>query len=180
VPDWLSQVSAFTVFLGIGGIGFLFLLISLIFGEVFEHFDSSFDHDLDHGGPTVLSPRVMSVFITAFGGFGAMATHYGLTILPASGVAFISGVVFAAVIYYFARFLYGQQATTEVRSADITGRIARVTVAIPGGGVGQVRLQVGEEIFDKVARSTDGAAIGLNAIVEIQEVLGEVVIVRPH
>ncbi len=181
MPDWLTQVSAFTVFLGIGGVGFLFLLISLIFGEVFEHFDHSFDHDLDHGGPTVLSPRVMSVFITAFGGFGAMATHYGLTILPASGVGFVAGATFGAIIFYFARFLYGQQATTQVRSADITGRTARVIVAIPGaGGVGQVRVQVGEEIIDKVARSRDGAAIAANAIVEVQEVLGEIVIVRPQ
>lgn len=180
MPDWLSQVSAFTVFLGIGAVGFVFLLISLLFGELFEHFDHSFDHDAGHGGPGVLSSRVLSVFVTAFGGFGALATNYGWGIVPSSGVGFASGAFFGAVIYYFARFLYGQQASTEVRSSDITGRSGRVVVAIPGGGVGQVRVQVGEELVDKIAKSRDGSAIKENALVTIEQVLGEIVIVRPQ
>jgi len=180
VPDWLQQVSAFTVFLAIGGLGFLFLLISLVFGELFEHFEHGLDHDLDHGGPSFLSSRILSVFVTAFGGFGAVGIHYGLGILPASGVGFASGVFFATIIYYFARFLYGQQATTQLRSADAAGQTARVVVAIPSGGVGQVRCQIGEELMDKIARSHDGSAIAENAVVEVEQVLGEIVIVRPR
>ena len=181
MPDWLTQVSAFTVFLAIGAIGFAFLLVSLLFGELFEHFDHSFDHDHDLGGPSILSSRVLSVFITAFGGFGALATNYGYTILPASGVGFASGVVFGGIIYYFAKFLYGQQASTEVRASDLAGRTARVIVTIPGGGgLGQIRMQIGEELVDKIARSQDGAAIPENSVVQIQEVHGEMVIVRPQ
>ena len=71
-------LNAFSVFLAIAAVGFLFLMISLFFGEIFEHFDGSLDHDLDHGGPGFFSTRVLSVFITAFGGFGAIATDYGL------------------------------------------------------------------------------------------------------
>jgi len=74
LSGWLTQVSAFTVFLSIGGLGFLFLLISLMFGELFAHFDHSFDHSHDQGGPSILSSRVLGVFVTAFGGFGAVAT----------------------------------------------------------------------------------------------------------
>ncbi|MGH9675222.1 MAG: hypothetical protein ACRD44_18780 [Bryobacteraceae bacterium] len=180
MPDWLSQISTFAVFLGLAGIGFLFLLVSLVFGGLFEHFDHSFDHDLDHGGPSFFSSRVLSVFITAFGGFGALATRYGLSIAPASAIGFASGVFFAGIIYYFARFLYGQQASTELRSHDISGRMARVTVTIPAGGVGQVRMQIGEELVDKIAKSHDAASISENTVVRIQEVLGEVVIVRPQ
>src|SRR5262245_61747969 len=113
--DLLPSLSAFTVFLGIGAIGFLILVLSLFFGEIFE---GSLDHGLGHGGPGFFSTRVMSVFITAFGGFGAIATYYHFTPLPASGIAFIGGVVLATPIYYFAKFLYGQQATSEVRSQD--------------------------------------------------------------
>jgi membrane protein implicated in regulation of membrane protease activity len=180
MPDWLTQISAFTVFLGIGAVGFVFLLISLIFGELFEHFDHGLDADHDLGGPSVLSSRVLSVFITAFGGFGALASNYGYGVLPSSVVGFGSGVVFGGIIYYFAKFLYGQQATTEVRSADIAGRTGRVVVAIPGGGVGQVRLQIGEELVDKIARSRDGSAVAANTLVKIQEVHGEMVIVQPQ
>ena len=115
MPGWLAQLSSFTVFLSIAGIGFFFLLISLVFGEVFGHFEAHIDHDIgDHGGPGFFSTRVLSVFVTAFGGFGAVATHYGLGTVPASGVGFASGLFFGSLIYLFASFLYGQQATSGV------------------------------------------------------------------
>ena len=181
MPGWLSQISAFSVFLAIAALGFVFLLASLIFGEVFEHFgDGDFDHDLDHGGPSFFSPRILSVFVTAFGGFGAVGVQYGLSTLGASGAGFASGVFFATLIYLFARFLYGQQASTRLQMTDVVGGTARVVVAIPPGGVGQVRCQIGEEVFDKVARSHDGQSIPGNTIVVVEEVLGEIVIVRPH
>jgi membrane protein implicated in regulation of membrane protease activity len=177
MPDVLAQVSAFSVFLAIAALGFLVLLLSLMFGEIFGHFgDGHFD--MGHDAPSFFSARIMSVFITAFGGFGAIATHYGLDILPSSGVGFVSGLFFASIIYSFARFLASQQATTEVRTADLMGQHARVVVAIPAGGVGQVRFRVGEELVDKIARSNDGAPIPENAIVTVGELLGEVVVVR--
>lgn len=176
---WLTQLSAFAVFLGIAAIGFVFLLISLVFGEMFEHFgDGGLEHDLDHGGPSFFSVRILSVFVTAFGGLGAVATSYGLPPLPASGVGFASGVFFASLIYCFARFLYGQQATTELKAGDLAGETARVIVSIPAGGVGQVRCRIGEQLVDKIARSQDGQPIPENATVRVEEVLGETVVVR--
>jgi membrane protein implicated in regulation of membrane protease activity len=179
MPDALPQVSAFGVFLAIAAIGFLFLLVSLIFGEIFGHFgDLHIDHDLSHGGPSFFSVRILSVFVVAFGGFGAVATHYGLSPVPASGVGFLSGVFFASLIWAFAGFLYGQQATTEVRSSDLVGQMARVVVAIPAGGIGQVRCHIGEELVDKIARCQDGQPVPENSVVRVEEVLGEVVVVR--
>jgi membrane protein implicated in regulation of membrane protease activity len=173
-----SELTAFTVFLGIAAVGFIFLLISLIFGEVFDHFGDAHFDSLDHGGPSFFSTRILSVFVTSFGGFGAIASHSGLSILASSGVGFLSGVFFAGLIYMFARFLHGQQATTEVRSADLIGQPARVVVAIPAGGVGQVRCQIGEEVLDKVAQSREGAPIPENTMVRVEETLGDMVIVR--
>lgn len=174
----LSSLSAFSVFLAVAGVGFLFMMVSLLFGEVFEHFDGGLDHDLDHGGPGFFSSRVIGVFVTAFGGFGAIATHYGLGALPASLVGLFSGVVFGGAVYLFARFLYGQQASSELRSQDLVGQSARVVVTIPQGGVGQIRCRLGEELVDKVARAGDNGAIPENTVVTVEEVLGEVVIVR--
>jgi len=47
----LSQFSVLSIFLAIAAIGFVFLLLSLIFGEIFEHLGGGFDHDagFDHG-----------------------------------------------------------------------------------------------------------------------------------
>ena len=173
----ILPLSAFSVFLVIAVAGLLFLLISLVFGGIFEHFDTSFDHDLDHGGPSFFSPRVLSVFVTAFGGVGAISTHFGLSPLPSSVIAVASGFGMAALVLVFARFLYRQQASSDVRTTDLVGQTARVVVAIPSGGVGQVRCRLGEELVDKIARARDGGAVPENAAVRVEEVLGETVIV---
>jgi membrane protein implicated in regulation of membrane protease activity len=180
--DLLPQFSQFTVFLAIAGVGFVFLLIALIFGEVFEHFEAAVEHDLDggHGGPGFFSTRILSVFVTAFGGFGAVGTHYGFGTFGASMIGFGSGLFFAALIYAFATFLFTQQASSEVRVQDVVGCVARVVVPIPAAGVGQVRCQVGEQLMDKIARSRDGGAIPENVPVTIVEVLGDTVVVEPQ
>jgi membrane protein implicated in regulation of membrane protease activity len=175
----VAHFSTFAVFLSITVVGFLFLLVSLIFGELFDHFGGGgFDHDFDHGGPGFFSARVISVFVMAFGGFGAIATQYGLSPLRSSGAGFAGGLVFASIIYGFLRFLYTQQSATEVRTSDLMGQTARVVVAIPAGGLGQVRCHIGEQLVDKIARSQDGQPIPENAAVRIEEVLGETVIVQ--
>jgi hypothetical protein len=176
---WLSDLTAFTVFLAVGAAGFLFLLVSLVFGEVFDHLHldgGGLDHGLDHG-PGVFSTRVLAVFITAFGVFGAVAVHYGAPAIAASGVGFGGGLVFGGLVFAFARFLYGQQASSEIRTSELAGRTGRVVVGIPAGGVGQVRLQLGEELVDKIARDRDGAKIEENISVRVLEAMGETVIV---
>jgi len=177
MPEVFTQISAFTVFLAIAAVGFLFLLISLAFGEVFGHFEhDGFDHDV--GGPSFLSTRIISVFVTAFGGFGAIGAHYGLSTIASSAVGFASGVVFASIIYGVARFLYGQQASSDLRISDLAGQVARVVVRIPAEGVGQVRCQVGEQLVDMIARSADHQPVNENEIVRVEQVLGDTVIVR--
>ena len=180
MADWFSPLSAFAVFLGISAIGFLFLIVSLVFGEIFEHLGMEADHSFDHGGPSFLSVRGISVFMTAFGGIGAIGVKYGLGTLQASGAGFVGGTFFAYLIFVFAKFLYGQQATSTTASQDVVGQTARVIVAIPAGGVGQIRCRVGEELVDRIARSRSGAAIPENASVRVEEILGEVVIVSPQ
>ena len=170
------EVNAFSVFLAIAAVGFLALMLSLFFGGIFDHFEGGIDHD-DHGGPGFFSTRVMSVFVTAFGAFGAIATHYDLDPLPASGIGFAGGLVLATPIFLFARFLFNQQSSSESRSADLVGQIARVTVAIPAGGIGQIRCRVGEELIDKVARTRQGEPVPEHVSVRVEEVLGETVIV---
>jgi membrane protein implicated in regulation of membrane protease activity len=174
----LPQLNAFTVFLAIGAVGFLFLLVSLVSGEVFEQFGDGLDHDLDHGGPGFFSPRVISVFVTAFGGFGAIATHYGFGPVSASSIGFVGGGALAAPVFFFARFLFDQQVTSEMRTQDLVGQVGRVIVSIPAGGVGQVRCRVGEELIDRIARSSGAAAIAENDAVVIEEVIGETIIVK--
>ena len=168
------SLSAFSVFLAITAAGFVFLLASAAFGEMFEHFDGGDDL----GGPGFLSTRAVAVFVTAFGAAGAVASYYGLQPVPASMAGAVTGVVFGGAIGMLGRFLYQQQTTSEVRAHDLVGQTGRVIVAIPSGGVGQVRCRIGEELVDKIARTRDGEPVGENTSIRIDEVLGETVIVR--
>ncbi|HEU4391927.1 MAG TPA: hypothetical protein VFV34_29340 [Blastocatellia bacterium] len=178
MSEFFSNLSAFTVFLSIAAIGFLFLLVSVIFGDLFGHdFDHGFDHDMDHGGPGLLSPRIISVFITAFGGVGAIAISQGYRVFPASAFGVAAGFVLGGLVYFFARFLYSQQATSTISTSDLVGRTAQVIVGIPAKGVGQVRCLVGETMIDKIARSSDGGEIASNSVVKIEQIVGESVIV---
>jgi hypothetical protein len=181
MPDFLTQPSAFLIFLGIAAFGFLFLVVSLVFVEVFDFFDhdGSMDGHFD-GAPTFLSTRVLSVLVTAFGAFGAIGMHLEFSIPASSAMGVAGGFTCAGIVYWFAVFLFNQQATSVTASADLAGRTARVIVSIPESGVGQVRVQMGDEIMDKIARSRDGAAIAENMLVTVDDVIGEIVIVRPH
>jgi len=168
-------LSAFSVFLAITAVGFIFLIASLIFGEIFDFFDHG---DIDTGGPGILSSRVIAVFITTFGAVGALGVHNGMSPGAASGLGAVAGAIFAGAMTMLGKFLYDQQSSSDVRASDLVGQNCRVIVGIPANGVGQIRCRVGEELVDKIAQSRDGLAIPENASVQVETVLGETVVVK--
>lgn len=179
----LAGFSAFAIFLGIAAIGFCFLVVSFVFGELFEHIDLFGGHDADfhgdgHDGVSFFSTRVISVFVTAFGGFGAIGIHLGYNVGLSTGIGLVGGLLFGGIIFLFATFLFSQQASSEIRVGDVVGNLAQVSVAIPEGGLGQVRCTLGESVVEKIARSQDGKAIPANTSVRIEAVVGETCIVR--
>jgi hypothetical protein len=185
MPSFLL-ISPLAVFLGIAAVGFLFLAVTWLFGDLFEH-DADLDHDFDaghdiagheHGGPSILSTRVISVFITAFGGGGAIGTSLGWGTLASSLLGLAGGTALGWVVYMFARFLYSQQASSDISLHDLLGQPAQVTVAIPRSGLGQVQCLVGETRIEKIARSDDGSEIPLNTLVRIEDTQADVVTVR--
>jgi hypothetical protein len=176
-----TPFSAFSIFLAIAAAGFVFLIVSFLFGELFGHGDLV-GHDADvHGdvhGVSFFSTRVLSVFVTAFGGFGAIGVHMGYRTEVSTALGLVGGLIFGGIIYLFASFLYGQQASSDIRVSDLVGRTAQVSVAIPQGGLGQVRCSMGESVVEKLARTADGAAVPANCSVKIEAIVGETVLVR--
>ena len=171
-------ISAFSVFLGIAAVGFAVLIISFFLGEIFDFFG---DHEVGHDagdGISILSSRVLSVFVTAFGGFGAIGTYLDYSIGVSTAMGLAGGVVFGGLIYLFASFLLGQQASTDVRISELAGKTGQVSVAIPKGGVGQVRCTLGQTVVDKIARAKDGGEIPSSALVVIEEIVGDTIVVR--
>lgn len=173
----LASTSAFVTFLAIAVFGFVFLLASAVLGDVFEHGD--FAHDVgDHGGPSILSTRVLSGFVTAFGGFGAIAIHLGYGLGTSTAMGFGGGVLFAGLIYLFIWGLFSQQASSHVVIGELVGKEAEVSVAIPKGGLGQVRCTLGDTVIEKIARAKDNQEIAANTVVKIEAIVGETVLVR--
>ena len=163
--------------------GLVLLLVMLLVGEVFGDHDVSHDvggHiDSDVGGPSVFSLRIMGAFLTAFGVGGVVGRYYALSHPISSGIGLMAGVVMAGVVYQFAKLLYGQQASSEIRMTGLVGVTAEVSVAIPANGVGQVVLSHAGERSEHIARAADGRALSRGAVVRITNVGGDAVTVAP-
>jgi hypothetical protein len=175
----IAQFSSLSIFLIIGALGLAFLVITFFFGEFFDVFDLGADLDASGDGGGVFSLKVMSVFVTAFGGVSALGVYQGFGVLPSIAFGVTGGFVMGGMVYYFGRLLYGQQSSSHIDIADLVGCKAEVIVGIPEGGSGQVRCLFGESMIEKIARSRDGSPIPQHASVLIEEVFGESVIVSP-
>lgn len=169
----------------IAAFGFLFLLFMLFVGEIFgaDHEIGAHDVSIDHGdadsggGPSIFSARIMAAFLTAFGVGGVVGRYYGLSHVAASGAGVVAGIVMSGIVFQFAKVLYSQQASSGIRMADLVGRSAEVSVAIPDGGVGQIALSFAGERSEHIARSADGRGLGRGAEVVITAVRGDAVVV---
>ena len=167
------------IYAALAAFGFLFLLLMLFAGEIFGGGHDLGGHgEIDHGGgPSVFSARVRGSFLTAFGVGGVVARYYNLSHPAASGVGIVIGVVMASIVYQFARVLYSQQASSEVRMASLVGRSAEVSIAIPERGVGQVTLTFGGERTEHIARAADDQALPRGVEVLITGLRGDSVVV---
>lgn len=180
MPEFLSNISPLVVFLAIAAIGFLFLIVSLVVGDLFDSF--GFDTGVDGAadGHGLLDSRVISVFVTSFGGFGAIGIQMGLSIVASSLLGLAGGLVLGGLVSLFARFLYKQQSSSSVGTAQMVGRTAQVIVSIAPGSLGQVSCRVGEERVEKLARSRDNLEIKAGAMVRVEEIAGDSVIVSAY
>jgi membrane protein implicated in regulation of membrane protease activity len=174
------------IYAAIGAFGFLFLLVMLFVGELFggDHEIHAGDVGGDHGdfthegGPSIFSARIMASFLTAFGVGGVVARYYDLPHPAAAGCGVVTGIVMSGLVYQFAKILYSQQASSEVRMAGLIGRTAEVTVGIPRGGMGQVTLEYGGERTTQIARSKGNDAIPPGTVVVVTALLGDSIIVE--
>ena len=170
------------IYAAIGAFGLLVLLVMLFVGDLAggdHEIGHAGDHDWDlAGGPSFFSARIMASFVVAFGVGGVVARYYQLSHPAASGIGVAAGIVMAGVVYQFARILYSQQASSEIRMGSLVGHTAEVTIGIPQDGVGQVTLAAGGERSTHIARSADGAAIPPGVEVTVAALRGDSLVVQ--
>src|SRR5262245_25736184 len=173
------------IYAALAGFGVRLLLSMLLVGELFggDHelsHEMAAGHDIDHGGgPSLFSSRIIAALLTAFGAGGVVGRYSGRVHPLASGIGVISGVAMASVVYQFAKILYSQQASSELRMAGLVGTQAEVSVAIPPNGVGQIVVQNRGERTEHIARSAGATTIARGSQVTITSVGGDSVLVTP-
>lgn len=174
------------IYAAIGAVGFILLVGMLVVGDLFggDHDLGGHDVTVDHGGdadygagPSVFSVRMMAAFLTAFGVGGVVGRYYELSHPAASGVGVVCGFVMATLVYQFAKLLYSQQASSEIRMTSLVGKTAEVSVAIPPNGIGQVALTVAGERSEHIARSAEGGALPRGAEVVVTGLRGDSLVV---
>lgn len=165
-----------TIFLIIGGLGFLFLVISLLVGDIFDALGMDFNLDASHDFG-IFDSRVIAVFLTAFGGFGIIATVIGWGAVGGSLFGLLGGFIFGALVFYFGKLLYSQQSSSSVSNEDLIGRTAQVIVNIKPDQLGQISCNIGEERVEKLARTRSGEELKAGQIVRIESVGSDSVIV---
>jgi hypothetical protein len=176
------------VYLALLAVGFLYSLVILIGGELHALGDIDVP-GVDVGGSVLhgdvsvasLSPVTLSGFVTAFGAFGLIGMGLFDATGPESLVWASVGGVFVGVASHLA-FIYvfiKPQGSSEVTNADLIGATGEVITAVPEGRVGEVALVAQGARFTMSARSVDGAPLARGTIVRVEEVLGNVALVKP-
>jgi membrane protein implicated in regulation of membrane protease activity len=167
-----------------------FTLVFFIFGEIFDgmedvfhgafdalHLDGIFHIDAD-GGPSAFSPRVLSVFVTVFGGAGFISSVKKLGPVESSLIGIGSGVVIASIFFMIFRWIHHQQSTSTINTHQLVGALGTVRTAIPSDGVGEVVVDYVGSRQSRSAKSSDGRSIGESTSIIVKEVRGQMLIVE--
>ena len=189
------------VFLGMFLVGFLFTVVSAVMSGAFGHafgegsaLDAHGAHIGHMGGdvhPTAgegtaevgwaqhnlstfspLSPTTISAFVTAAGGVGFLCVHsWEMGPWPSLLIAIVSGLAFAAVVFFGIGWLFrATQGTSLVSQHELVGLQADVSIGIPSGGMGEIAYVRGGQRNVMSARCGDAAAVPPGARVVIKTV----------
>ena len=167
----------FTLFV----IGVLFTVVTSLFSLDHGAGDVALDAGLGHVDIPLFSPTILSVFVTGFGGIGAilrMTTHLHPLVEIASAAAGGVGFAFLGLLILGA-IAKQTQGGSEYATGDLLGGAAEVIVPIPAGGVGEVAYVKKGSRSNAPARSKDGTAIARNSDVQIVSISGTTLVVEP-
>ena len=123
----------------------------------------------------------IAAFLAWFGGTGYLLEHYyGVWFVAALGVAILSGIGAASVVFWFlAKVLMAREAALDPADYDMVGVLGRLSLPIRAGGTGE--LVYSQEGTRRVsgARSEDGVPIPKGAEVMVTRYEKGIAYVRP-
>ena len=163
--EFITNLNLLVLFAIIGGVGFLFLLISLVVGDVFEAVGFDLDGGANGTDFGLLDSRVLAVFLTAFGGFGVIAVQNGFGGVAASIAGLLGGVLYVAATAVLLSGAMGAQFMDQIREAmsnnpEIPAEVRDRMVELTGSGA-LALIVAAVTILIYAVFSMAGALIGL-------------------
>jgi membrane protein implicated in regulation of membrane protease activity len=155
-------------------LGFVFSLLSFLSGGLRWHFPHFHAVGNAHAGPhlpasprsgppeaPLLNPVTLAAFLAWFGGIGYLLTRFSsLWFLVGLGIALLSGVTGAGVIYLFlSRVLTSAAENLDPADYNMVGVLGRVSMPIRQGGTGELIYSQEGTRRACGARAEDGRAI---------------------
>jgi membrane protein implicated in regulation of membrane protease activity len=172
-------------------VGFGMSLLSLLSGSIHLHLPHlHLDHGihLGHahgghggGGAPWFNMGTLAAFLAWFGGTGYLLEHYyGVWFVAALGVATISGVGGASVVFWFlAKVLMSREEALDPADYDMVGVLGKLSMPIRPGGTGELIYAQGGTRRVAGARAESGDAIGKGAEVVVTRYEKGIAYVRP-
>ena len=175
-----------TVYLICLGVGFLFTLVSAVFGHLLGgghdgHVDGSGGHaeagadTSDMPGVSAFSPTIIACFVTAFGGFGIIFHKIPATNSPfvSAPLAVLCGLGIAYTLLWILNQMFKHtQSSSESKLSTVAGVVAHVVSPIPKDGVGEIAYVQNGSRYTAPARETDGRPVSSGQAVKIVRVIG--------
>lgn len=187
------------IYLGFFLLGFAFLFILSLGGQLDADADLDLDADIDvdvdldadmdaghdHGAlheVSFFTPFVLASLAAGVGGVGLFASFtLGLkqwwAHLP---VAILGGWLLGYLVYlFYARVILASQGSSEVKESQLWGTVAEVTTPIPEDRLGEIRFVAKGAYVISPARTVSGDPLPRGQMVMIEKIEGSVAYVRP-
>lgn len=184
-------IYAASLFIGVVYAGFLIFFHGI--GDALGDLDFDLDLDADTdladintlidaegvSEATGVSMLAIASFVTAFGAFGLVSVSlFNTSTLASVFIAFAGGLVFGIAAQAFFLYILSPTISSEVRQAQLIGKVAEITTPIPPSGVGQIAFVAEGSRVTYSARAADEAsAITRGTPVRIERIVGGVVYV---
>jgi hypothetical protein len=183
-----------TVYLCVFLAGFVFLIVSFLFGfeglNVEHHIDFT-GHDVDNTiSPSFFSAKVMACFLVGFG-MGAIVSHswisswviqqrqiIGLGIFIDGVFGLLSGIIIGFCAWSIIKFFLSQQSSSLFTNEKFVGLKAPLRVGIPQQGTGEITIEIEGQVRSLDVQSENGCQIVSGTNVEIIRISGNVGIVK--
>jgi membrane protein implicated in regulation of membrane protease activity len=126
-------------------------------------------HTPDSEGIPWLNFGTMTAFLAWFGGTGYLLERfYAVWFLVALGIALLSGLGGAAIVFWFLSKLAGDEQALDPADYEMVGVLGKLSIPIREGGTGEIVFS--QEGVRRVsgARSDDGTAISKGTEVVVQ------------